>query len=149
MAMRIKTHQTQSAEEVVAEILEQLALKSKTEYILNILIFADFTRWKTEDLGEIIGFLTETAEQQPEQNRIVLSYNPILTICLACQHLQAIGGAIGQYKHECEDLKESLLDLGANIVDSLEDPDIAMSIFMDTDFQDRTVFHLITLHERI
>ena len=69
---------------VLAEIQDQLALKSKTEFILNILIFADFSRWQQPDLDKLIGRFEEILTNSHEQNRIVFTYNPILTICLAC-----------------------------------------------------------------
>ena len=60
-------------------------MKLKTEFILNILIFADFSGgWSHDEIGVIIECIEEIVTEGHEQNRIVLSYNPILTICLAC-----------------------------------------------------------------
>ena len=99
-------------ESVIAAIEEQLDQKNKTEFILNILIYADFSSWKG-DLEKLVGYIGEITEEAYEENRIVLSYNPILTICLACQHLASIGEAVTKLLHECEGTSEDLLDLGA------------------------------------
>lgn len=63
-------------------------------------------------------------------NRIVLSYNPILCISLACIHLNSIGKAISLFRHRGLTVSESLLDLGIQIIDGLEMPDVR-TIFMD------------------
>ena len=85
--------------EVMDALTEQLQLKSKTEFILNILIFADFGRWGQKRLETLVEIFAEMTDANVEKNRIVLSYNPILTICLSCQHLTSIGNAVSQYKH--------------------------------------------------
>ena len=77
-------------------------------------------------------------------NRIVLSYNPILCICLACIHLHSIGAAISLFRHRGETVSAGLLDLGASVVDDIGEDDTIESIFMDHDFKNRTVLHLIT-----
>lgn len=73
------------------EILSQMGMKGKTEFMLNILLFADFAKWPSLDLQQFIDYLEEMCDESHELNRIVLSYNPILTICLACVHLSEIG----------------------------------------------------------
>ena len=78
-----------------------------------------------------------------EQNRVVLSYNPILCICLSCLHLTAIGNSISLFKHRGNTVSESLLDLGNSIVGEME-KDQVEAIFMDQDFKNRTVLHIIT-----
>ena len=71
--------------------MSQLEMKGKTEFMLNVLIFADFSPWPKTDIQTFIDCLEEITEESHELNRIVLSYNPILTICLACIHLSEIG----------------------------------------------------------
>ena len=47
-------------------------------------------------------------DDRPELNRVVLSYNPVLTICLACIHLNTIGDQIAALKHEVAGIIEAL-----------------------------------------
>jgi hypothetical protein len=82
------------------------------------------------------------AAESHEQNRILLSYNPIQTICLACCHLTAIGKAISVFAHEGHTLSADLLDLGNNIIGNM-DEGVVRPMFMDIDFKNRTVLNLI------
>ena len=86
-------------QKVREEILNNIELKAKTEFYLNILLFADFSRWPQRDLDLFITCLEEITSEAHEKNRIVLSYNPILTICLASCHLESIGEKISIFKH--------------------------------------------------
>ena len=66
-------------------MLEILSARAKTELVLNCLIFADFTNWKQSDLEDLIASIEEmTSEPNVEMNRVLLTYNPIQTICLSC-----------------------------------------------------------------
>lgn len=147
-ALQKETYGTKEFKEesVVAALEEVLEQKSKTEFVFNILIYADFSCWGGK-LDSLVDYIEEITDPAYEQNRIVFTYNPILTICLACQHLTSIGEAKISLLHRCEGMTSDLLDLGASIIGSIEDIDQAMTIFMDKDFQDRSVFHLITLHQ--
>jgi len=127
----------------------------QTEFVLNLLIFAEFGKWKSKkDIIAFIEYIEEIIQQElPEMNRITLSYNPILTICLACQHLTAIGDAISFFKHQANTIIDDLLQLGQNIISNIEvdddGEDIVKILFMDVDFMDRTVLHLITHNEYV
>lgn len=65
-----------------------------------------------------------TSETIVEMNRILLTYNPIQTICLSCQILDSIGSTITLYAHECNSLCEDLQGLGEKIIESFEDGDV-------------------------
>ena len=130
-------------EEIRTMLLEMLSHKAKTELVLNVLIFADFSRWRQQQLREFIDFLTEMSGESHEQNRILLSYNPIQTICLACCHLKSIGEKVAMFAHEGNTLAADLLDLGAKLIENMEEISVR-PIFMDNDFKERTVLHLIT-----
>ena len=130
-------------EEFIYEILTMLKSKSKTEFILNILIFADFALWQQSELEEFIDCINEINEDAHDKNRIVLSYNPILCISLACLHLTSIGNSSSLFKRRCEVVSEGLLSLGSSIVGALIDESVE-PIFLDQDFKNRTVLHIIT-----
>jgi hypothetical protein len=94
-----------------------LELRSRTEFVLNVLIYNDFSCWSQPDLRELIDKLAETVGGLPtQQNRILLTYNPILTICLMCCHFNSIGKAISIFKHEVNDNVNELLSLGEVII---------------------------------
>jgi len=115
---------------VQTELLAQLQSKAKTEFILNILIFADFSRWKQIDLQQFIDCIDEMTGDPHEQNRIVLSYNPILCICLSFLHLTSIGNSISLFKHRGNTVGAALLELGKSIIAEMDKGSIE-TIFMD------------------
>jgi len=91
--------------EVILKILHQ---GTKTELILNVLIFADFGRWKQEKLTKFIDFISEITDSSKEQNLIYKCYNPIMTICLCCEFLMKIGNSISLLKHLGKNLSSDL-----------------------------------------
>mmetsp|Transcript_37727 Transcript_37727/g.57768 ORF Transcript_37727/g.57768 Transcript_37727/m.57768 type:complete len:137 (+) Transcript_37727:1216-1626(+) len=130
-------------DEIIEVILKILNQGNKTELILNVLIFADFGRWKQEKLRRFIDFIGEITDSSKEQNLMYKCYNPIMTICLCCEFLMKIGNAISLFKHEGNNLGADLQDLGEKLIDNMEE-DFIETVFMDTDFLDRTVLKLIT-----
>jgi hypothetical protein len=76
-------------------------------------------------------------------------YNPILAICLVCESLDRIGGDNARYQLDCENISTALQSFGSKIIDNIDpkEKQIIESIFMDTDFEDRTVFRIITDYE--
>ena len=81
------------------EILSQLEFKARDTFILNVLLFADFSRWPQTDLQKFLDCIDSMNEESHMTNRIVLRANPILAICLACIHLTSIGNSISLFKH--------------------------------------------------
>ena len=101
------------------------------------------------EVKELIEFIGEIPSvNNHEQNRIVLSYNPILTICLACEQLTKIGEKVAIFKHECFTLSEEMQGLGSKIIENLEEENVH-AIFMDTDFKNRTVLNLISTYRYV
>jgi hypothetical protein len=86
--------------------------------------------------------MQEMADLSHFDNRVVLSYNPILTICLACEHLTRIGENIAFFKHDAVTINESLILLGNSIISSMN-PASVKTIFMDEDFKDRSILNII------
>jgi hypothetical protein len=84
---------------VINELLVIMKTRAKTELILNVLLYADFSVWKQRDLNTFIEGLEEIGDKSHFQNRVVLSYNPILTIVLACEHMKRIGKTIAIFRH--------------------------------------------------
>ena len=131
-----------SDENVVAELLSLLSTKAKTEFVLNCMNYANFASWLQTDLSEFIECMREMTENLHYENRIVLTYNPILTIILACEHLERIGAEISAFKHDGETITEGLLLLGEAIIGNMDQEKIR-PVFLDEDYGDRTVLHII------
>lgn len=93
--------------------------------MLNCLIFAEFTNWKQQNQEAIIDIIDEMIGDSPvEQNRILIAYNPIQTICLSCQLLNSIAKSVSLYAHRCHTTINDLQDLGSKIIDNFSDTDI-------------------------
>jgi hypothetical protein len=61
---------------------------TRTELIFNVLLFSDFGRWEQPMLKRLFEILKEIVEvKQQQKNRILLCYNPVMTIALAAQFL--------------------------------------------------------------
>jgi len=86
---------------VIEKILGQLKRDAKSELILNVLLFSDFTRWEQINLRALLEMLEEIAIEEHEQNRILLSYNPILAIALSGEFLNKIAENKNIFRHKC------------------------------------------------
>lgn len=84
-------------EEVLDTIMGIFEHGSKTELILNTLIFSDLTRWDLGRLRKFIAMINDIIKSAHEKNRILLCYNPILVICLCCEYLTKIGNALNAF----------------------------------------------------
>jgi hypothetical protein len=73
-------------------------------------------------------------------------YNPILVLCLGCEILKGIGSIISAYRDQTYGMCEDLPLMGEKIIENLDPADIE-TIFMESDFKDRTVLKLIALHQ--
>jgi hypothetical protein len=131
---------------VLDHILDLFAKGAKSELILNVLLFSDFTRWETVKLRSLLDMIGEMVTEEHEQNRIMLCYNPIMAIALGCEFLNQISANKNIFRHECNIVKNQLLTLGENIIDNIEDDKIEQ-VFLDKDFKDRTVLKIATQNE--
>ena len=93
---------------IIDHILDLLSKLAKTELLLNVLLFSDFTRWDQGRLRQLLDMINEIASEEHEQNRILLSYNPIMTIALGCEFLDQISSNKNIFRHECRVAKESV-----------------------------------------
>ena len=58
-----------------------------------------------------------------------------------------IGDSISMYKHECEGTSQALHSLGEKLIENMDEAKISIeTIFMETDFHDRTVLRLIQVY---
>ena len=114
---------------------------SKSELILNVLIYTDFIRWEQRNLRYLlsrsilciwvtnsdrifIDMMKEITSQGHEQNRILLCYNPIMAICLCCEFLKKIGSNVNIFRHGNVIISNGLMSLGNKIVDNYDEEKI-------------------------
>ncbi len=116
---------------------------SKSELLLNCLMYTDFGRWEQRQIKIFIKHISSIIYSGHESNRILLCYNPIMAIALACEFLLKISRNINIFRHECVIIKNHLVILGHKIVEQLEDDKIDR-VFSDLDFRDRSLLKIIT-----
>jgi len=97
---------------IVNEFIKLLKGGSRTNYLLNVLNLVDLSIWKNQHLKELIGVIDEYESNPMEENRLLLSYNPIMSICLAAEILTKIAISRRKLENECKRIKTSLLALG-------------------------------------
>jgi hypothetical protein len=118
--------------------------------MLNIFNFLDYKLWpKTENsklVKEFLDFVSEIIDPEKEQNLMFTCYNPLMAICLFCENLKRVGDAIALFKHSCTGISSNLQELGEKIIENM-DESIVESVFIETDFMDRTVLKLISDNE--
>ena len=69
-----------------------------------------------------------------EENRLLLSNNPLMSIALSAELLGIIASSRKRFENECNRLKGDLLDLGQVFNDKVESDEQFETLIMDTDF---------------
>ena len=108
-----------------------------------MLNFSNFSLWHHRHLVTLISFFKEVSIRDFAHNRILLSYNPILYICLSCEYLQRIAQRIKIFEHNCTKIVHKILSLGKKIIETMKFEDIE-KVMMDKDYKNRTVINIIT-----
>lgn len=85
--------------EVINEIFALFRKRMRSELVLNVLLFSDLSRWEQTQLRTLLGMLAEMVTEEIEQNRILLAYNPILTIALSAEFLNKISSSKKIFRH--------------------------------------------------
>lgn len=91
--------------EVINEIFALFRKRMRSELVLNVLLFSDLSRWEQTQLHTLLGMLAEMVTEEIEQNRILLAYNPILTIALSAEFLNKISSSKNIFRHQCNIVK--------------------------------------------
>ena len=68
------------------------------------------------------------ASEPFESNRLLLSYNPMMSIALSSDLLTKIGDKRRRFNDDCLSLKKSILDLGKVFNAKIEDEDYYKSL---------------------
>lgn len=99
-------------EKVIIQILKFMEEGSKTLFILNTLILADIHVWKNRHLVMLISMFRNFTEAVFEDNRLLLSSNPLMCIALSAEILTQIANSRQKFYNECNGLKASIMQLG-------------------------------------
>jgi len=129
---------------VIDKFLELLKSGSHTNYYLNILTSIDIAMWRTQKIKELIEILESYKSESHESNQLMLSYNPLMTIALACETLTQIAKNRKKLENQAVRAKNDLLQLGQMFSSKIEDEDYYEELITDTDFRGRSLLKIIT-----
>lgn len=135
--------QTFIKDKVIKQMLLYLEDGSKTNYILNVLLLSDVTLWKNKFLKELVKMFRNFASETYENNRLLLSYNPMMSIALTADLLTKIAMGRRRFLDECTNLKNDILALGKVFNAKIEDEAFYQRLIEDMDFNGRTVLNII------
>lgn len=131
-------------EEVVEKILEYFTIGSKTIFLLNTMILTDVSVWNVKQIEQLINMLSDFVSDDFQDNRLLLSYNPMMSIALTAELLEKIANSRGKFQNKCQVIKQEILELGKVYNEKIQDIDYFKLLIMDKDFQNRTVLKIIT-----
>lgn len=122
------------SEKVVEYMLQQFDDGSKTNFLLKTMLLTEVSLWKNEHITELIGIFETFIEDTYDCNKLLLSYNPLMSITLSAELLMIIGKTRKRFENECIALTDSLLELGKVYNDKIDDEKQYEALIMDTDF---------------
>jgi hypothetical protein len=131
-------------DDVVNKFLELLKSGTNTNYYLNILTLVDIALWKTNKIKELIEIFEQYASESYENNQLLLSYNPLMTIALAWETLTHISNHRKKLENQASKVRKDLLALGQMFSSKIEDEDYYEQLVTDTDFRGRSLLKIIT-----
>ena len=89
-----------------------MEIGAKTIFLLNTLLLTNTPEWHTKYLIRLISMFNDFVEDEYDENRLLLTYNPLMAIALSAELLIKISKTRKRFENQCKALSESLLDLG-------------------------------------
>lgn len=77
-------------DEVIKWMMIFLEEGNKTNYILNVLMLSDVTLWKNLHINKLVEMFNNFTEESFDENRLLLSNNPLMSITLTADLLTKI-----------------------------------------------------------
>ena len=85
---------------------------AKTNFILNIFHLTGLDLWKNGEISQLLCMFENFTEDSYLKNRLILSYNPLMSIALTAEILKHISQTRKRYRDRCAEMMQTLLDLG-------------------------------------
>lgn len=82
-------------------------------------------------------------EASYEENYLLLSYNPLMSIVLTAELLNHISKSRKRFENECKKIFVEILELGKMFTSKIEDDRYYESLILDRDFKDRSCLKVI------
>ena len=129
--------------EAILNFFEEQA--SMHNFYLNVLVLAQVTSWRNGQLARLLDLFGNYIDgcSDYKNAKLLLSYNPLLSIALTSDLLTQIAKAKKRYQDRCNSMKEELLTLGQVYNDKITTDAYYKSLIMDVDFNGRSVLKII------
>jgi hypothetical protein len=98
---------------VVDEMISMLNDGSKTNFILNTLNMVDISVWDNKKIEELLEKFSNFVEEIFDKNKLLMSYNPLMSIALSAELCDKISNARAKFYNDAKGLRDDVLDLGA------------------------------------
>ena len=98
--------------DVIDSILANFEDGSKTNFILNILLLTGLDGWRTKEMKQLVEMFENFMESEYLENRMMLSYNPMMSIVLTAEILRKIANAKKLFRDKCNNMATELLEFG-------------------------------------
>ena len=85
---------------------------SKTNFILNTLNMVDISVWNNTKIEELLIKFENFTTVIFDGNKLLMSYNPLMSIALSAELCDKISKAREKFKNDAGNLKDDLLNLG-------------------------------------
>lgn len=131
-------------DDVINHFITLLKEGARTNYLLNILTLIDLGLWKNKQLRDLIDVFSDYGEDSYDKNKLLLSYNPLMSIALTCELLSNIGNKRKKLENECMRVKRELMELGKMYSVKIEDERFYEALIQDEDFKSRSLIKIIT-----
>ena len=105
---------------VVECMIEMMDDGSKINFILNTLNMIDISVWKNNRIEDLLDVFSNFVEEIFEDNRLLMSYNPLMSIALSAELCDKICNSRECYENTAKDLRDQLLELGMTFESKIE-----------------------------
>lgn len=131
---------------MIKKVLECIEKGIKIELCLNILLYANFSKWKLDLHKRLVGNINRIITENDENNYILLTSNTLMALAHCCEFLHIIGNTVKLFKRRTSYISQRLELLIEKMIDYTEN-DLIEKIFLDRDFKDRTLLKIVTEYQ--
>ena len=89
-------------EDVIYFILNLMYEGQRNNFLLNVLLLMDISAWKNKFIKSLIEIISQYIEENYEKNRLLVSYNPLMSIALSAELLSNISTSRKKFENECK-----------------------------------------------
>jgi len=89
-------------EDVIYFIINLMYEGQRNNFLLNVLVLMDISAWKNKFIKSLIDIIAQYVEENYEKNRLLVSYNPLMSIALSAELLTNISSSRKKFENECK-----------------------------------------------